>query len=201
MKVWFGCTTVSWKEYREYYFAIRDELVKLGCIILYDWIDYADQVSEGTLHNKRNPRVYQQVTNAIAEADIVVVETTVPNFSTAHQINFSLLRNKPTLVLRLHKDKTLFNDSYLESMSNKNLKVEEYRKDDIAKILKSFVSLHRLDRAQKRYNIVLENKHKYYLDWLNQKKNASRSAIIRNLIDSEMESDDEFLKYLDNLSH
>ncbi len=199
MKVWFGCTTVSWNEYRDNYFAIRDELVKLGCVILYDWIDYADQVSQGQLHNNRNARVYEQVTKAITEADIVVIETTVPNFSTSHQINFSLLRNKPTLVLRLHKDKTLFHDSYLESMKNNNLKVEEYTLQTLPKILKSYVSLQKLDNTQKRYNIVLESKQKYYLDWLNENSKRSRSAIIRDLINQRMTTDDKFKKYLDSI--
>lgn len=83
MKVWFGCTTAEWGDYRKYYFAIHDQLVDLGCVILQDWIKYADEAYEGNLSRGRSKKVYKQVTDAIAGSDVVVIENTVPNFSTA----------------------------------------------------------------------------------------------------------------------
>lgn len=200
MKVWFGCTTLEWEKYRKYYFQIRDELVKSGAIVLYDWIDYADEVSKGKLSNKRSSRVYDQVIKAITSSDFVVIENTVPNFSTSHQINFALMRRKPTLVLRLHKDRTLFNDSYIESIKDPNLTVKTYDEETLPAIVQKFAKLNSLDKSQGRYNIVLEKKHKYYLDWASQFKNISRSRAIRNLIEKEMVEDDDFKKYLGTIN-
>lgn len=199
MKVWFGCTTLAWKEYREYYFLIRNTLVKNGAVILYDWIDYADEVAEGTRHNKRAPRVYEQVVKAITESDIVVIENTVPNFSTSHQINFALQRRKPALVLRLYSDKTLFSDSYIESIKDPNLTIKTYDLDSLDSIIKKFIKFNSFKNIQGRYNIVLESKQKYYLDWLSNKDSKSRSQIIRDLIDKEILLDKDFEKYLDNI--
>ncbi len=43
MKVWFGCTTSQFNDYKENYFAIRDYLKELGCVVLFDWLEDANE--------------------------------------------------------------------------------------------------------------------------------------------------------------
>jgi hypothetical protein len=197
MKVWFGCTTHKWKLYRKQYFSIRNYLQKLDCIVLYDWIHEADDFIKKHKGEKRNIKyVYKQILEAINQADALVIEYTVPNFSSSHQINLGLLRRKPTLVLRLHKDNENFADSYLEAVDSQYLTVKEYTKTTYKDILKEFIGLSRIKRGQKRYNFVLDRKQKYYLDWAAHKYKKSRSRIVRETLNKRIKKDKKYRKYI-----
>lgn len=201
MKVWFGCTTLDWLTYREYYFKIRDELVKNDCIIVSDWLETADKAARSKTKKSRPKRSYHYAMKAVYDADLIVIENTVPNFSTSHQITIALQRRKPTLVLKLHTNDSLFTDSYIESLQDPNLTVKEYTNQNIAKRISEFVNFNKLGNTQKRYNIVLEKKHKYYLDWAHQVSGSSRSEIIRNLVEEEMRKDKNFRRYLGKIDN
>lgn len=196
MKVWFGCTTFKWPEYRGNYFLIRDYLKELGCIIMADWIDDVDK-TYGQPHKQRNIHdIFKNVVTAIDTADAVVIEYTVPNFSSSHQINYALLKRKPTLIMRLHKDNPRFTDSYLEALRSQNLTLKQYTKRNYKEVLEEFIGFSKVGQGQQRYNIVLDRKQKYYLDWASEQYNRSRSEIIRSLIDGEIDNDKFYHKYM-----
>jgi hypothetical protein len=196
MKVWFGCTTARWEEYKENYFAIRDYLKELGCVVMFDWLEGADKYYTTTYKTRNIKKVYNQVIEAINAADISVIEHTVPNFSSSHQINYSIFKKKPTLVMRLYKDNQRFTDSYIEAIESDFLTVKEYTKENYKDILKQFIGLSSIEQGAQRYNIVLGNQQKYYLDWASNKYKKSRSNIIRNAVDKVIEKDEEYGKYL-----
>ncbi len=196
MKVWFGCTTFKWPEYRDNYFLLRDYLKELGCIIMGDWIDevdinYKQQNKQRNIHD-----IFKNVVTAIDASDAVVIEYTVPNFSSSHQINYALLKRKPTLVMRLHKDNPRFTDSYLEALRSQTLTLKQYSPQTYKAIIEEFIGFSKIEQGQQRYNIVLEKKQKYYLDWASEQYNRSRSEIIRSLIDSEINKDKYYHKYM-----
>jgi hypothetical protein len=196
MKVWFGCTTFKWPEYRDNYFLLRDYLKELGCIIMGDWIDEVD-----TNYNQQNKQrnihdIFKNVVTAIDASDAVVIEYTVPNFSSSHQINYALLKRKPTLVMRLHKDNPRFTDSYLEALRSQTLTLKQYSPKTYKAILEEFIGFSKIEQGQQRYNIVLDKKQKYYLDWASEQYNRSRSEIIRSLIDQEITQDTKYHKYI-----
>lgn len=196
MKVWFGTTTSELEEYKDYYFAIRDYLKEVGCIVIFDWLDDAWNYRKSNPNGKRNiKRIYQEISGAIKEADFVVIEYTVPNFSSSDQINQAIFRRKPTLVMRLKKDNT-FADSYLEAIESNFLTLKEYSLNNYKEIIDEFIGYTKLETGQGRYNIVLDKKQKYYLDWAANKYKKSRSLIIRELLDETMENDSEFNDYM-----
>jgi hypothetical protein len=200
MKVWFGTTTSDFEKYQENYFGIRNYLKESGCVILFDWLDDVDkaiQKSKTAEERKRDIKnIYKQVTSAIDEADISVIEYTVPNFSTSHQITYSLLKKKPTLVLRLNKDNKNFIGSYMEAIESPLLKVKDYDLQNYQKIIDEFIGFSKIENGPARYNIVLDKKQKYYLDWASIKYKKSRSEIIRGLIDEKVDNDSTYKKYL-----
>ncbi|MBD3362233.1 hypothetical protein GF362_00760 [Candidatus Dojkabacteria bacterium] len=196
MKIWFGCTTYEWMQNREYYFLIRDYLVELGCVILWDWIDEVDKrIKKG--NQKRNiKKIYKSIIKAINEADASVIEYTVPNFSSSHQINYSVLRRKPTLVMRRRRDNILYDDSYLDALSSSHLTIEDYSRDNFKKKIQSFIGYSKIESGTGRYNFVLDKRQKYYLDWASSIYNKSRSEILRKLIEKEMKQDKKYKHYL-----
>lgn len=196
MKVWFGCTTYKWPDYRESYFRLRDYLKELGCIIMGDWIDEVDNYYDQT-HKQRNIHdIFSNVVHAIDASDATVIEYTVPNFSSSHQINYALLKRKPTLVMRLHKDNPRFTDSYLEALRSPYLTLRQYTEKNYKEVLEEFIGFSKVEQGQQRYNIVLDKKQKYYLDWASEQYKRSRSEIIRTLIDTEIEGDKAYHRYM-----
>jgi nucleoside 2-deoxyribosyltransferase len=197
MKIWFGCTTAEWETYREHYFQIRNYLLELNCILIHDWILNAEKVYQSKTKRKRGADVYQFMLEAINQCDAVVIEHTVPNFSTAHQITYALQRQKPILVMRLHKDKTIFADSYLESLHNPLLTVSEYTTENYQEIIKRFLKINEIKNGFARYNLVLTHKHKYYLDWCASEFNQSRSELVRDALDLHMAQNQKYKTYLE----
>jgi hypothetical protein len=197
MKIWFGTTTLRFEEYIEYYLAIRDYLIEKKHIVLFDWLD------EAITYRKKDPKaprnikgIYQEVLSAINQADCSVIEYTVPNFSTSHQINYSLHKRKPTLVLRLHKDNS-YADSYIDAVESPFLKVIEYNLKNFKEILDEyFWQASKDENGKGRYNIVLDQQHKYYLDWASTKYQKSRSEIIRDSIETEIKKDQKYKQFM-----
>lgn len=196
MKIWFGTTTLKYKKYKKYYLAIRKYLINSGNILTDDWIGkHGKWIEENPYATRDIKNVYQSVVNAINEADVSIIEFTVPNFSTSHQITYSLQRRIPTLVLRLRRENT-FKDSYIDAIESPFLTIKEYSNENYTDIINEFLGLSDYEEGQKRYNVVLTNINKYFLDWASLKYKKSRSSLIRELIESKMLKDKEFSIYL-----
>ena len=132
---------------------------------------------------------------AVEDADVSVIEFTVPNFSSSHQITQSLFRKKPTLVMRTQRDNT-FADSYIEGMDSPYLFVKDYTLKNYKEIIDEFFGYSKLERGNQRYNVVLDRKHKYYLDWASTKYKKSRSLIIRESLEEKIEDDTSYKNYV-----
>lgn len=200
MKVWFGTTTRDFEKYQKNYFAIRDYLKESGCIVLFDWLEdvsTAMKKYKTAEDRKRDVKdIYKKVINAIDNADICVIEYSIPNFSTSHQINYSLLKKKPTLVLQQSQNNNNFPGSYMEALESPLLKVRDYDLENFKHIIDEFIGFSKIENGPARYNIVLDKSQKYYLDWASEHTNKSRSEIIRKLIDDQIEKDNDYKKYL-----
>ena len=196
MKIWFGTTTLQFKEYKDYYFKIRKFLLDSGHVLTDDWLGNYGQWIEENPNARRNIKgIYESVLAAINAADVSIIEFTVPNFSTSHQITYTLQQRKPTLVLRLKRDNT-FQDSYIEALNSPYLTVKDYNLKNFEDIVSEFLNYSALEEGEGRYNIVLQKRQKYFLDWAANKYKKSRSNIIRELLDEKMTSDPSFSIYL-----
>lgn len=196
MNVFFGTTTAQWEKYKQYYFKINKYLKESGFIVPYDWLDGADRFYQTDYKDRNINEIFRDVINAIDNANAVVIEYTVPNFSSSHQINYALLKKKPTLVMRLNKDNPRFNDSYLEAYQSPYLTIREYTTENYEDIIDEFFGIVEMGLGTSRYNIVLNKKQKHYLDWASSKYKNSRSEIIRELIDKRSAKDTAYRKYL-----
>ncbi len=196
MKVWFGTTTSQWLKYRSIYLSINSYLKELGIIHVFDWVEDADKFYHTNYKNRNIHKIYQEVVQAIDQADVVIIEYTVTNFSSSHQINYALLKKKPTLVMRLSKDNPRFADSYLEALKSPYLTVKDYTAKNFKEVIDEFIDYSRLEQGNQRYNIVLNHKQKHFLDWASAKYKRSRSEILRDLVDQQIEDDPAYLEYI-----
>ena len=196
MKIFFGCTTSRWSEFRESYLAIRDYLRELGIEIMFDWLDEADKSYKTNYKSRNIERIFKNVISAIDNSDAVIIEYTVPNFSSSHQINYALLKKKPVLVMRQLNDNPRFSNSYLEGLDSSLISVKNYSKENYKSIIKEFIGITKIENGPKRYNIVLNKKEKMYLDFASINYNKSRSEIIRELINAKINTDNKYKKFL-----
>lgn len=198
-KVWFSCTSKELLKYLKYYKGIRQHLISRNCILLFDWLDSAEKRIRTNPDGSRDIKsLFKKIISAIDHSDVVIIENTVPNYSVSHQIIHSLAMRKPTLVLWQKKDNDSFSDSYLEAIESDYLTIVEYKGDEYKKIIDEFLGLSKIELGQNRYNVVLDHKQRYYLDWASKEYGKSRSMIIREAID-QLSSKDK--KYKETISY
>lgn len=196
-KAWFGCTSAKLLEYIQYYKGIRQHLIERNCVLPYDWLDSAERRISTNPGGRRDiKRIYQDVIRAINISDVSIIENTVPNYSVAHQIAYSISLKKPTLVLWQKKDNESFSDSYLEAVESNYLKIVQYQADGYKKAIDTFLGVSKIEFGQNRYNIVLENKQRYFLDWASTKYKKSRSLLIRQALDELADKDENYQKQI-----
>lgn len=183
MKAFFGTTTKEAVKYEKEYLLIRDSLKNLGVDIQFDWLDRALIRMKTNPVGDRNIKSHVgNITNAINASDFVVIEYTVPNFSSSHQIMHAIYNHKPTLVMRLKKDNS-FRDTYLDGMTSDLLTISEYTKTDVQEVLKDYIDYLGLEKKYKRCNLVLETTQKSFLDVESIRQNKSKSELVREALD------------------
>ena len=192
MKIFFGCTSQQIELYYQDYKRIRDYLIDQKQIITFDWLDNAFK-SKQLKSTKRNiGGIFSKLMKAIDEADAVVLEATVANFSVAHQIFYAIKRKKPLLILWKKMDNEPYADSYLDVFKSPITWIEKYNNENMEKVINRFLAHFQKNNFGGRYNIVLDGNSRYYLDYVSQKTGKSRSAIIRDLLEKMSLDDQEF---------
>lgn len=197
MKLYFTASSAEFKKYEKVYFSIRNYLVKEGHLLTRDWLpETKDRIDKKWPIVPDIKEVYKKCIQAIYDADIVIIEDTVSNFSTGHQITIALREQKPTLVLWHGKKHQHFNNMFINGIESEYLEVATYTDKNYKEIISQFISKHENYKEKNRFHLVLNKNERNYLDWAQFKNNQSRTQIIRNAIKNEMEKDENYNKYL-----
>jgi len=194
MKIFFSCSTKKLIRFLPYHRLIRQELISNSITLLHDWLEQTVKEIKLGIKRRNLKLIYKNTLKAIENSDACVFENTVAGFSVAYHINYALLRKKPTLVLILKTANSTFKDSFIEAVESPYLTVKYYNKNNLKKIINNFLGISKIEYGQKRYNVVLENKQRYYLDWASNEYQKSRSKIIRDALNKCMEEDKNFKK-------
>lgn len=199
MKIYFTCSTAEFSHYQNQYFAIRDFLVAEQHVLTRDWMMRAvNRIKEGAAEIKDIKQIYRDCIKAIEEADAVIIEDTVSNFSTGHQITVALQRQKPTLVLWSRPKHRHFNQTFIQGIDSEYLEVAEYTPENYQEIIHKFLKKYEQVKLRNRFHLVLSDIERKYLDWLQFNRHESRTKSIRKLIRSALDEDLDYQKYLRN---
>lgn len=197
MKIYFTASTAEFNRYRDDYFAIRNFLIKNNHLLTRDWLPQAEElIKTGRTEVRDIKEIYKACINAIKDAELVVIEDTVSNFSTGHQISTALSFRKPTLVLWQHEKSRQFKQMFIHGIESDRLQVSEYTKDDLETILQAFVQKYEGVNDTSRFHLVLNSVERAYLDWVQFTRHKSRTKVIRESLRNEMDKDEEYEKYL-----
>lgn len=198
MKVFFTCTTLDFKKYKKYYYAIRKFIVDEKYILTRDWLlnikTHPKQFEE---NRNGSEEIYNLTMKAAHEADCIIVEDTVSNFSTGHIITFALQRNKPVLVLYLKNSKKgYFAKNLIHGIKSDYLEVKEYTLKNYKSIIRSFLKKYNNAKEKNRFHLVLDSVERNYLDWAQFHHQKSRTKLIRESLRKRISTDRQYNKYL-----
>lgn len=197
MKIYFTSSTAEFETYKNTYFDIRNFLVHKGHVLTRDWLPHtAERITSKKTDLSDVKEIYQACLQAIKEADLVIIEDTVSNFSTGHQITIALQFKKPTLVLWQGRKHRHFNQMFIHGIESDMLQVSEYTPENFKDIIRGFIKQYGNAKEKSRFHLILNNVERRYLDWAQFIKNKSRTTMIREALRKEMENDLEYKNYL-----
>lgn len=183
MKIYFTCSTADFFKHKEKYYAIRDFLVDEKHILTRDWLDHTEKrIEEGDDKVSDIKEIYKGCMHAINDADLVIIEDSVSNFSTGHQITVAIQRQKPTLVLWAVPKHKLFKNMFINGVESDYLETSEYTLENYKEIIKKFINKYKNAKLKNRFHLVLNDVERKYLDWAQYNHGKSRTRIIRDSI-------------------
>jgi hypothetical protein len=198
VKIYFTCSTAEFAKYHDTYFGIRNFLIKQGHTLTRDWLPHTEEALklDQTDLTRNIKRIYQECIKSIKEADLVIIEDTVSNFSTGHQITVALQSRKPTLVLWQGKKHRQFKQMFIHGVESDILQVSEYEPEELDKVITTFVNKYENATERNRFHLILDNVERSYLDWAQFTKNKSRTKVIREALRNALENDTEYSEYM-----
>ena len=197
MKIFFSATTYKFNELGDHYFMIRDHLIKSGNVIVHDWLSKIKKKGETyDIPQAIASSEYRNAIEAVENADLVIFETTQPSFSSGHLMTLALQKKTPTLMMWLDDSPWSIRRGMIENIDSNYLELAEYNSENYAQILDSFINKYGNAELKHRFNLVIDDVERQYLDWLSYNTLKSRTALIRKMIRESVERDEEYKRFL-----
>jgi hypothetical protein len=202
MKIYFGCSTSQFLEYQEQYFALRDFIVEEGHVITRDWLQIFRHelvnAPEKLLLNQKGPEeVYKKATEAFYKSEIMIAENTIPSFSNGHLMTLALQRKMPVLVLQFNnRPKRYLKRSFIQGIKSEYLEIADYDMNNYKDIIGSFLKKYENAGHKTRFNLVIDEVERKYLDWAENKYDLSRTKVIRESLRKAINEDEDYKKFL-----
>jgi hypothetical protein len=197
MKIYFTCSTGDFFTYEKTYFQIRNHLISQGHLLTRDWLPHtAKLLHDGDTVIRDIKKIYRDNIEAIKNADLAIIEDTVSNFSTGHQITVALQYRKPTLVLWQGKKHRQFSQMFIHGIESDILQVSEYDLIQLDSTIDTFIKKYSDIDEKNRFHLVLNNLERRYLDWAQFTTGKSRTQIIRDALNQEINQNQQYSDYL-----
>ncbi|MBI5358534.1 hypothetical protein HZB69_02800 [Candidatus Amesbacteria bacterium] len=187
MKFHFGGSSLGSKKYKDDYFLICKLIKKQGHSILHDWLGKTGE-------NKEN--MYKKTAEAIRAADGVILEGTISAVAIGQQLTLALDSNKPTLIL-IHLEAgegPVVSGSFSDPAKRNLLYIERYTQSNLEQKLDGFFKSLAQKHGLTRINLVLDRTIDNYLEWSAFQKKKSKSQIIRDAMQKEIDQDLDWKK-------
>ena len=197
MKIYFTCSTAEFAKYRNDYYSIRNYLISQGHLLTRDWLPHTEErIKAGAKDVTDIKQIYKDCIKALKEADLVIIEDTVSNFSTGHQITVALQCRKPTLVLWQGSKHRQFKQMFIHGIDSDILQISEYDRSGVNAIIQGFINKYENVYEKNRFHLVLTGVERQYLDWAQYVKDESRTKVIRDALRKVLEADEDYSSYL-----
>lgn len=125
----------------------------------------------------------------LKQADVVVVETTIPLLGAGYEIAIALQLGKPVICLYRPDGKNT--PHVLKGLESDKLQVIGYNDKNIEEALSLALS-YATEQMDTRFNFFVSPSIVNYLDWVSKKKRLPRAVYLRRLIEEDMRSNTEY---------
>lgn len=192
MRVFFIGTLKDINQHNEIYNFVIDKIKKIGHKVDSDLSFVKTESQLDGLEEKRELLAFhKKLIEGIKKCDVFVVDVTVQRVSTGYWISLALDLGKP--VIALCKKGT---DHHLLRTLEISQKFTLYQYDDLVELGKEIPLLldFASDQQDTRFNFFISPKHQNYLDWIAKYKKIPRSVYLRELIETDMASNSEYIE-------
>lgn len=168
---------------------LKKHLQNEGHVLARDWIEdaYNSLDEDSSVHDASWQSVIKANFEAIAKADVVIVDITNDSTALGYQIAVAVQQKKPTLlVLREGANTPPFTWSIPSSFLSKI----EYNDGNIADKVRPFLEENDIKTKDMRFNFFIDRSIYNYLRWAALKSGKTKAEILRNLIKSEIDKKD-----------
>jgi hypothetical protein len=157
-----------------------------GHSVALDWIDdaFKREIETKTPASDWNT-IYRDNLGAIAQADVVIAETTHENFAVGYQVAVAVQQKKPILLLR-HINADL--NAFVTGVEDGWVKREIYDEDSVSRIVTSFLNENDITTKDMRFNFFIDRPIYNYLRWSALKTGKTKAEILRELVQREIEN-------------
>jgi hypothetical protein len=195
MNVYFGCSTQRILELKEAYSTTRQAILTAGNKLTRDWLDDAILLkSKNTNVSVDRSNYYEEVMNAILQADLCIFDCTVPSMAVGHQITFSLDKGKPTLML-VDGNTQNVEGMFVAGSTSPNFTHRNYKdQEDLTRIVSWFLA-ECSPSTKIRFSLVLDRVQDDYIEWASFKYKTTKTDIIKGAIAQRISVDENYKQY------
>jgi hypothetical protein len=165
---------------------ILGTIEKSGHTLAHDWIEaaYRDEVEQGKPVEDW-AAIYRKNLAAIAQADVIIAETSYENFAVGYQIAMAIQQKKPVLLLR-HKNAD--KETFITGVEDGWVQHAEYETESqLTPVLEKFLVDNDIQSKDMRFNFFIDRKIYNYLRWAAFKTGKTKAEILRDLVEHEIE--------------
>lgn len=160
-----------------------------GHTVAHDWIEaaYRDEVQAGKPVEDWSA-IYRKNLAAIAQADVIVAETSYENFAVGYQIAVAIQQKKPVLLLRhASADK----ETFITGVEDGWVQHGEYKDQaHLTAMVTKFLEDNDIKSKDMRFNFFIDRKIYNYLRWAAFKTGKTKAEILRDLVEREIRKQD-----------
>jgi hypothetical protein len=123
------------------------------------------------------------------QADIVIVEASVPSFGVGQEIEYSIRSNKQVIILYLPGCKP----HVLKDEGVDLIFMYEYAPENLREVIVK--AIHEVgQQVDVRFNFYISPEIGRYLDWVSLHKKLPRAVFLRSLLEKSMKTEKDFEK-------
>lgn len=187
MIVHFAASTKNLKKRINFYNVITDTILKNGSELALYWLDKEFRfVKNGINHTKADwQAIADDNISAIARSDILIVDASEHSFAVGFQVATAVNQKKPVLML---EGPDSDGSSFASGIKSDFVKFEKYQKNkEIEGVVEEFLSENSIENKDLRFNFFIDKKIYNYLRWASYKSHKSKSEILRELVNKEID--------------
>ncbi|HJP96397.1 MAG TPA: hypothetical protein VJ843_03420 [Candidatus Saccharimonadales bacterium] len=188
MKVHFTASRQSLQEDTASLKMIIDAVRAAGSNVARDWLGEAvNAYTDSGVVSEDWATIVKESLGAIAQADVIIAETSHDSFAVGYQIAIAIQQKKPILLLR-HKNAD--RDAFVTGVEDGWVRHGVYDEKNLQEIISGFINENEVQSKDMRFNFFIDRQIYNYLRWASFKSGKTKAEILRELVLHDIERQD-----------